>query len=222
MSDMGTAGGAKRHELLKATLGDDQYYQLMSDLGTAGGTKRQELLKAALGDDEYYQLMSDLGTAGGTKRHELLKAALGEEEYSQLMSDMGTAGGTKKQELLKASLGDEGYSQLKSDAGKKGGLGNAEAHMKKNLRDGKSIHVIHCIAESGQEGCAGETWLIGCRNGSGYIQNRCRKCRQNGDGRHSAWKEIGRALDEEEVSEAFQLKKDDKSLAYVTKALKLD
>eukprot|EP00985_Skeletonema_marinoi_P024100 scaffold16520_cov151-Skeletonema_marinoi.AAC.1 len=131
----------------------------MSDLGT----KSSELLKAALGEEEYSQLKSDMGTAGGTKSQKYQKASLGEEEYSQRMSDLGTAGGTKSQKYQKASLGEEEYSQLKSDVGKKGGLVTAEAKMKKNLTDGKSVHVIQCIDDSGQEGCAGETWMIGCR-----------------------------------------------------------
>jgi len=157
-------------------------------------------------------ILRNMGRNGGTKSQELLKASLGDEGYSQLMSDMGKAGG-----------GGLGNAEANSaEANMKKGLGNAEANMKKNLTDGKSVHVIQCIDDSGQEGCAGETWMIGCRKGSGSFTSSCRKCRPGGLGRHNYWKEIGRALDEEEVSDAFQSKKEDKSLAYVTKALKLD
>jgi len=198
--------------------GDWNFFPVRSILRNMGRNS-QELLKAALGEEEYSQLMSDLGT----KSQEILKAALGEEEYSQRMSDLGT----KSSEILKTTLGEEEYSQRYFDMGKKGGLGNSEAKMKKNLTDGKSVHVIQCIDDSGQEGCAGETWMIGCYKGSdsltGSFTSCCRKCRQGGGGKHNYWKVIGRALDdEEEVSEAFQLKMEDKSLAYVTKALKLN
>jgi len=178
-------------------------------------SNHRDEIRQLLGDDApddwndfpVRSILRNMGVNGGREAQSRLTAALGDEGYSRFMADKSR---------LTAALGDEGYSRFMADKGAKGGLATAQRAMIENINKGKPVHVIKCTSSAGERGCAGKTWSLGSPTPHGYIYSSCQQCMKAKNWKqpiHHQWGKIGRALNQDEVLKAFELRRAEKTLA---------